>query len=317
MTKKVQSRNADGDAPNTGASTIPASNQSPLKFAFLALPIGYYAIFFLAPLAFLIVLGFWVVKDYQIVAEFSVGNYVDIFNQFFSKSRFGWALIQSVYVAVTTGIFAVIFCYFLAMGIVFCVPQNFQRLFLVLAILPFWSSYILRLFSWQLILAQRGPLNYVLGELGLDEPLIITHTQIGTRIGLIHYLSPILIIILYITLINVNRNLIEAARELGATRIQAFTRVILPLSKLGLIFAFGFGVIISFGDVLAGLLIGGGIGKSWLGSLPLYSNMIIADYNSYTNLPRTAALATIMVAIMVVMLVVAYRLADRARQKVL
>ena len=96
-------------------------------------------------------------------------------------------------------------------------------------------------------------LNHVLGELGLDDPLIITNTQIGTRIGLIHYLSPILIIILYITLINVNRNLIEAARELGATRLQAFWRVIVPLSRLGLVFAFGFGVIVSFGDVLSGL----------------------------------------------------------------
>ena len=113
-----------------------------------------------------------------------------------------------------------------------------------------------------------------------------------------------------------NRNLIEAARELGATRLQAFWRVIVPLSRLGLTFAFGFGVIVSFGDVLSGMLVGGGIGQSWLGSYPLYSNMIMADYNSYTNLPRTAALATVMVLIMVVMLVVAYRMADRARQQV-
>ena len=139
----------------TDAGVVPSSNRSPLKIAFLAPPVGYYAIFFIAPLAFLIVLGFWIVRDYQIVAEFSVTNYVDIFSQFFSRSRFGWALTQSVYVAVTTSVFAVIFCYFLAMGIVFCVPERHRRLYLVLAILPFWSSYILRLFAWQLILAQR------------------------------------------------------------------------------------------------------------------------------------------------------------------
>ena len=299
----------------TDGTAISASNRSPLKLSFLALPVAYYAVFFLAPLAFLIVLGFWIVRDYQIVAEFSLGHYADIFTQFFSRSRFGWALIQSIYVAVTTSVFAVIFCYFLAMGIVFCIPERTRRLFLVLAILPFWSSYILRLFSWQLILAQNGVLNHLLGALGLDEPLIITNTQIGTRIGLVHYLSPILIIILYVTLISVNRNLIEAARELGATRLQTFWRVIVPLSRLGLIFAFGFGVIVSFGDVLSGLLLGGGIGQSWLGSYPLYSNMIMADYNSSTNLPRTAALATIMVLVMVAMLVVVYRFADRARAR--
>ena len=197
----------------------------------------------------------------------------------------------------------------------FCVPARYQRLVLVLAILPFWSSYILRLFSWQAILAQRGILNYVLARLGLDDPLIITNTQIGTRIGLIHYLTPILIIILFVALINVDRNLIEAARDMGATRWQAFVRVILPLSKLGLIFAAGFAMIVSFGDVLSGLLVGGGIGKSWLGSLPLYPDVVMTDYNSYTNLPRTAALATILVLVMVIILVVAYRFADKARQE--
>ena len=300
-------------APATAA--VPPSNRSPLKPAFLAPPIIYYGIFFITPLIFLTILGFWIVENYQIVPKFSVINYVDIFSQFFTKSKFGLSLIQSLYVAATTTIFAVLFCYVLAMSIVFCVPVRYRRLVLVLAILPFWSSYILRLFSWQIILAQRGILNYVLAHLGLDDPLIITNTQIGTRIGLIHYLSPILIIILFVTLINVDRNLIEAARELGATRWQAFVRVILPLSRLGLIFAAGFAMIVSFGDVLSGLLVGGGIGKSLLGRLPLYPDMVMSDYNSYTNLPRTAALATILVLVMVIMLVVAYRFADKARQE--
>ena len=294
---------------------LPPSNRSPLKPAFLALPIIYYGVFFVPPLIFLAILGFWIVENYQIVPNFSVMNYVDIFSQFFTKSKFGLSLVQSLYVAATTTIFAVLFCYILAMGIVFCVPARYQRLVLVLAILPFWSSYILRLFSWQAILAQRGILNNVLARLGLDDPLIITNTQIGTRIGLIHYLTPILIIILFVALINVDRKMIEAARDLGATRWQAFVRVILPLSKLGLIFAAGFAMIVSFGDVLSGLLVGGGIGKSWLGPLPLYPDVVMTDYNSYTNLPRTAALATILVLVMVIILVVSYRFADKARQE--
>ena len=300
-------------APST--ASLPPSNRSPLKPAFLALPIIYYGVFFVPPLIFLAILGFWIVENYQIVPNFSVMNYADIFSQFFTKSKFGLSLAQSLYVAATTTIFAVLFCYILAMGIVFCVPTRYQRLVLVLAILPFWSSYILRLFSWQTILAQRGILNNVLARLGLDDPLIITNTQIGTRIGLIHYLTPILIIILFVALINVDRKMIEAARDLGATRWQAFVRVILPLSKLGLIFAAGFAMIVSFGDVLAGLLVGGGIGKSWLGPLPLYPDVIMTDYNSYTNLPRTAALATILVLVMVIILVVSYRFADKARQE--
>ena len=301
---------------DTEKALVATTNQSPLKFAFLMPPVLYYGMFFIAPLAFLIVLGFWIVVDYQIVAEFSVANYVDIFKQFLTRSKFGWTLLQSLYVAVTTTAISVVVCYLFAMAIVFAVPERFQRWFLILAILPFWSSYILRLFSWQLILAREGVLNVALAHLGLGEPLSITNTQIGTRVGLVHYLAPVLIIVFYVTLINVDRRLIEAGRDLGATRLQALVRIVLPLSKFGVIFATAFALVISFGDILSGVMVGGGTGASLLGRLPLYSAMIMSDYNSYTNLPHTAALATILVVIMVFILIVAFQYADRARREV-
>src|SRR5207245_829542 len=160
----------------------------------LILPVGYSALFFLAPLLFLVVLGFWVVENYQIVPTFSLANYIDIAQHLFAQSNYGLAIAQSFYVALTTAVLAVLFCY------------------------PF--------------------------------------------------------VILYVTIVNIDRTLIEAARELGATRWQAFRRVILPLSSLGIVLSLSFATIISFGDVLSGSLLGGGAGKSALGSLPLFSNMI-------------------------------------------
>ena len=139
------------------------------------------------------------------------------------------------------------------------------------------------------------------------------NTQTATRIGLIHYLAPILIVVLYVTVANIDRELIQAARDLGATRWQAFRRVILPMSRTGLLVSASFAAIVSFGDVLSGSLLGGGVGHSVLGSVPLFSTMIMTEYASSTNLPRTAALAMILVLVMVLMLAGGAALAERGK----
>jgi len=109
--------------------------------------------------------------------------------------------------------------------------------------------------------------------------------------------------------------LIEAARELGATRWQAFTRLILPLSRFGIMTAGSFAVIVGLGDALSGNLLGGGAGSSIVGKLPTYASMVMSDYSSSTNLPRTSALATILIIVMIVALIAGFIAADRARRR--
>ena len=296
---------------------LPAHNDSALKYICLALPVAYSGLFFLVPLGFLVLLGFWIVENYQIVPTFSLANYIDIGQQMFAKSSYGLAIAQSLYVSITTAIVAVLFCYPLVMAIVFVVPERLQRLVLLLAIAPFWTSYILRVYAWQILLAKKGIINTALASLGFDWlQQSVLYTQTATRIGLVHYLAPILIVILYVTISNIDRTLIEAARELGATRLQAFRRVILPLSRLGIVLSLSFATIISFGDVLSGSLLGGGAGNSVLGTLPLFSNLIIREYASSTNLPRTSALALILVMILVAILVIGLFSADKAQKEI-
>lgn len=296
---------------------VRSHNDSAMKPALLAAPVVYFALFFVLPFAFLVALGFWSVENFQIVAGFRLDNYLDIFSQFFSRSNYGMAILQSVYVAATTAVLAVLFCYPMALAIVYAVSPRWQRMVLLFAVAPFWTSYILRVYAWQILLAKRGIINTALVALGLgDFQQSILYTQIATRIGLIHYLAPILIVILYVTVTNIDRTLIEAARELGATRWQALTRVILPLSRGGIVLSLSFGALVSCGDVLAGSLLGGGAGKSILGALPLYSNVVIREYASSTNLPRTSALAMILVILMVLMLLAGFAAGDRARRSV-
>lgn len=281
------------------------SNQTRiLKYACLAPAVIYDSIFFLLPLIFLLWLGFWTVDNYRMVPGFSLSNYIDIFTQFFSKSRYAYAIIQSLWVASTTTFFSVLLCYPFAMSLAFVVPEQYQRFALLFAIAPFWTSYILRLYAWQTIINTNGLLNTLLAWLRwIDSPLKIIFTQLATRIGLIHYLAPIIIVILYLALRNVDRTLLSAAQNLRATRWQTFWRVLLPLTRAGIVYSLVFGAIISLGDVLAGIILGGGTGKSILGSFPLFSTMILNEYAASTNLPRTAALATILIFMMVLILI--------------
>jgi spermidine/putrescine transport system permease protein len=291
-------------------------NDSPLKFWFLAPLVLWLGALFLLPLLFLLWIGFWRVENFQAIPDFSLNNYSEIFANFFSGSRYGLALVQSLWVAITTAVFAVAFSYLIALALAFAVPARWQRLALMLAIAPFWSSYVLRLYSWQTILSRNGVINSTLKQIGLSDLRIdVIYTQIATRIGLIHYLAPILVVILYVGILAIDKVLIEAARELGATRWQAFTRVILPLSRFGLLTAGSFAVIVGLGDALSGNLLGGGAGRSIFGKLPTYASMIMSDYSSSTNLPRTSALATILIVVMIAALVVGFIAADRARRR--
>lgn len=293
---------------------VPEAAGSPLKTLGIGLPLVYSVTFFVAPLVFLIVLGFWLVEDFQVVPAFSLENYLDIAQHMFAKSNYGLAIAQSLWVSLSTAFFAVLVCYPMVLAIVYLAPPSRHRLLLMLAVAPFWSSYVLRLFSWQILLANKGIINSGLAWAGFENlQLNLIYTQTATRIGLIHYLAPILIVVLFVTVANIDRDLIQAARDLGATRWQAFRRVILPMSRTGLLVSASFATIVSFGDVLAGALLGGGAGTSMLGSVPLFSNMIMSEYASSTNLPRTSALAMILVLVMVLMLAAGAALAERGK----
>jgi spermidine/putrescine transport system permease protein len=310
---ELQGGAADSSAPSRRRLRTP--NDSILKVVCLLPAIVWFTLLFGLPVVFLVWIGFWRVEDYQTVVDFSLQNYTEIAQNFVSRSRYGLSLLQSLWVAVTTGILATAFSYAVALAICFAVPLRHQRLVLLLAIAPFWSSYVLRVYAWQMILAKNGFFNSFLDAVGLSAlRMEVIYTQIATRVGLVHYMAPILIVILFVSLSNVDRTLIEAARDLGCSRWQVFRRVILPLSAFGLSVALNFAIIIGLGDALCGALLGGGAGASILGKIPLLSTMIISDYASSTNLPRTAALAMVLVITMVLVLLVGFWASTRIQK---
>jgi spermidine/putrescine transport system permease protein len=294
--------------------SLPPNTRSPLKYIGLAPVVIYNGIFFLLPLVFLVWIGFWTTENYRAIPGFSLENYLDIASQLVTRSRYGYALLQTAWVASTTTLLSIVVCYPFALMLVFGIPERFQRFAVLLAIAPFWSSYILRLYAWQTILNSNGLLNTLLLQLRvIDAPIPILFTQVATRIGILHYLAPIVILILYLVLRNSDRSLLEAARNLGATQWQTFWRVLLPLSKPGIIYSALFGIIISAGDVLSGIVLGGGTGRSIFGPIPLFSTVVLNEYASTTNLPRTSALATVLVVILLLLLAIGLKLSDSPR----
>ena len=285
-----------------------------IKALSIGIPALYFLLFFVGPLVYLLLLGFWRVDNFSIVAAFSLDNYAEIAANLATGSKYGFAIAQTLYVSLTTAMLAVLVCYPMALAIVFAVPERYQRLLVLLSVAPFWTSYILRVYAWQVLLAKRGVINSLLAYMGLGNlHLDILYTQTATRIGLVHYLAPILIVILYVSIRNVDGTLIEAAGELGATRWQVLRRVILPLSRPGIILSLSFAALVSCGDVLSGSILGGGAGESVLGKLPLFANLIIRAYASSTNLPHTAAMAIVLVGIMLAIVALGLGIGERYR----
>jgi ABC-type spermidine/putrescine transport system permease subunit I len=159
------SRPLPADVPEAPGSAL----GSPMRILGVGLPLAYSVVFFVAPLVFLIVLGFWLVEDFQVVPAISLENYLDIAQHMFAKSNYALAIAQSLWVSLTTAFFAVLVCYPMVLAIVYVAPPSRHRLLLMLAVAPFWSSYVLRLFSWQILLANKGIINSGLAWAGLEN----------------------------------------------------------------------------------------------------------------------------------------------------
>jgi len=134
-----------------------------------------------------------------------------------------------------------------------------QRLMLVLVLLPFWISILVRSFAWIALLGTQGPVNSALVAWGLvDEPVSLVRNETGVLIGMIHVMVPYAVLTLYANMRGIDAGLVAAARSLGASRFQAFRMVFLPLSTPGLIGAGLLVFILSLGFYITPALLGGG-----------------------------------------------------------
>lgn len=269
------------------------------------LPVALYLlVFFLFPLLYIVVVSFWQVAPNStvIVAEFTLDNY----RRFFSFPINGIAYWRSVYITLISVGIGTVAGYAVAYTVAFLIAPRWRVMVLLAMVVPFWTSFIVRAFSWQLFLNDTGPLAYVLRTMGLLQgSLSIIDTHAGTVIALALFSTMIVTISVFAIIDGIDRNILEASEDLGASEFQRFREIILPLSYPGLSLGIALSFIVCFGDYVAPTLLGGGVNL-------VLSQLLVEALRENYNVPMAATYAVVLFITIVIVSVPIILLGRRA-----
>ena len=250
---------------------------------FLISPTLGFALLLLAvPLIMVVALSFWTQDYLTLDRTFTTANYQTAWTEPMYQYLMARSLKISIFVTAVT----VLVAYPVAYYISFYVAPKRKAMWIFLITIPFWTSYLMRIFLWKVILGYNGVINGTLTGLGIiDEPLsFILYNQNAVVITLAHAWIPFAILPIFVALERVDRSLIEAAEDLGDSGLRRFFRVTLPLSMPGVIAATIIVFIPTIGDYVTPRLVGGPNGL-------MISNMIELQFKKANNAPLGAALA--------------------------
>ncbi len=247
----------------------------------IGLPFGYSLLLLAAPLLLIFLLGFWT-QDYLVLdRSFKLDNYIEAW----SHPLYRVLMLRSLGISAVVTLATVLLAYPMAYFISFY-GGNHKALWLFLVTIPFWTSYLLRVFLWKVILGYNGVLNSTLEWLGLiEEPLtFILYNVNAVVITLTHAWAPFAILPIFVALEKIDRSLLESAMDLGDSPLRRFLHVTLPLSMPGVVAAALIIFIPTIGDYVTPRLVGGKDGL-------MIANMIQVQFSKANNAPLGAALA--------------------------
>jgi spermidine/putrescine transport system permease protein len=238
----------------------------------------------LIPFGLLVAMSFWSMSGFNMVTTPGLQNYAAILEQ----PMYGVLLGRSLTVAAIATTVTVVLSYPVAYFVAFHVHRH-KMLWIILLTLPFWTSYLLRVFAWRVVLGYEGALNSGLMGLGLTEaPLqAFLYSKTAVTITLAHAWAAFAILPIYVSLEKIDKSLLEAAADLGDGPLRRFWRITLPLSLPGVIAAFFLMFIPTVGDYVTPALLGGPDGM-------MIGNLIQAQFGPINNWPMGAALALVM-----------------------
>ena len=246
--------------------------------------------FFVVPFACMVAMSLWRRTGNELVRTWDLHNYA----AFFAKPYFVEGLINSLEITVVVTVVSAVLAYPLAWFIAERVPERWQRTALLLAILPFWTSYVVRSYAWTLVLAGNGILNQALVGAGLvDRPLELASTRIATVIGFVHFFVMLLTLTIYANLKQLSPNYARAAADLGASRLQTFVHVIGPLTVPGIAVGAFVTFVLCIGDYITPQILGGN--KELV--LP---QIIMQQIGRRADFPTASALAIILMLVVTV-----------------
>ena len=280
-------------------------NKKPFEKYFVFSPYIWLVLFFFIPLAIIFKISIsvseWGMPPYQDIfinndgfkINITLENYVYILSDFY--------YIRSFLNSIVLALISTFFCILIGFPLAFYIATSdikLRNILLILVIIPFWSSFLLRVYAWKIILQNNGILNLILLKFGIiSEPLQLLYNQYAVIMGIVYTYLPLMILPLYGYLNKFDLNLIDASKDLGLNRIKSFFRVILPLSLPGIIA----GSLLVFIPVVGEFIIPEMLG----GSDKLYYGKILwEEFFVNRNWPGASALAFTGIIVLVLPIII-------------
>ena len=265
-------------------------------------PVLWVTVFLLVPYAILFCYSFWSLSPQQVIVHsWNVQNYL----QLIRNPIYLTVLFRSMRIAATVTLLALLLGYPLAYFVSFHAAKRRDLLY-QLVIIPLWASYLVRGYAWKTILGSDGVLNGLLQYLHITQRPVefFLYSPFAVVLTLTHIYTPFTFLPIYASLEHVPRNLMEASQDLGASPWSTFRRVILPLSLPGVLAGATFAFVLTLGDFLAPLLVGGPSGI-------MISNIVVSLFGAAYNWPLGAAISLCLLLLVVGLLFATERLERR------
>ena len=268
----------------------------------LAAPIAVVlAVFLILPICLIVVISFWSATEFSIVPDFSLENYAFLFG---SEVTYTVFLNTFKYAAITWAITLTLgftIAYFLAFHVR---SQTWQTALFLLCTIPFWTSNIIRMISWIPFLGRNGLANETLLGWGvIDAPLEwLLFSDFSVILAFVHLYTLFMVVPIFNTMTRIDRSLIEAADDAGATGFQTLVNVILPLTKPGIMIGSIFVVTLVMGDFITV--------RFMSGSQSANVGRLISNDIALLQYPSAAATAVVLLATVLLMISVMLRLVD-------
>src|ERR1700756_3212922 len=264
-------------------------------------PTLWVAIFLLLPYVLMFLHSFWTVRDGAILHNWNLNNYATLFK----NPLYVEVLFRTARIAASVTLLSILLGYPLAYYLSFHAGARKELLY-QLVIVPLWVSYLVRGYAWKTILGSDGVLNGFLQYLHIThEPVgALLYSQFAVIVMLTHIYTPFVFLPIYASLEHIPRPLVEASHDLGAGSVQTFFRVILPLSMPGLLAGATFAFVLSLGDFLAPLLVGGPSGT-------MIANIMQSLFGAAYDWPLGAAISACILLFTILLLFLSERLEKR------
>jgi putative spermidine/putrescine transport system permease protein len=273
-------------------STLNTSYIQVLPLAFVLL------VFLVIPIVMIVIVSFWDFNSYQIIPAFILDNY-----HYMLTSEVTWrAYIKTLFYALSTWAVTLLIGFTVAYYLAFHVKTVKVQIFLfILATIPFFTSNIIRMISWIPLLGRNGIINSILAKLGVvNEPLeFLLYSDFSVILAFVHLYTLFMVVPIFNSMMRIDRNLIEAAIDAGASPFRVLSGVVIPLSKSGITIGTVFVFTLVMGDFVTVRLMSGGMSAS--------VGVLISNEISLLQYPAAASTAVLLLITVLIMLSALFR----------